>query len=123
MAGGAGISKATAPPAPRTEALMNRSVNILLPVLLLVGGCGFTEQGDLAREVISAKGAQAMDEGLRNAEFFICRAASVGAVMRRYGTTGEKARAWRILCSTDKELQLIESPDETTYLRSEDPEG
>ncbi len=90
-----------------------------LLALLLLAGCGFTDEGDIARTVISEKGAQAMDEGLRNAEFFICRAASVGSVMRRYGTTAAKASAWRILCAQDKELQLIEAPDEQTDLRGQ----
>ncbi len=88
-----------------------RKLALILPLLSMTA-CGFTEQGDLARQVVSAKGAQAMDEGLVNAEFFICRAASVGSVTRRYGSTAEKARAWRTLCSTDKELQLIEAPDD-----------
>lgn len=78
-----------------------------LRALLIVGclvsltACGQTTQGSLIRDAVKARGAEVYDEGLENAEFFICRAASVGAVMRRYGFSAEKAAAWRVLCTTD----------------------
>ncbi len=65
---------------------------------LTLGGCGFTSYGDLARDLASEKGAQAMDEGLVNAEWFLCKGASVGAVQRRYGQNSAKADAWKELC-------------------------
>ena len=44
-------------------------------------------------------GAQSYDRGLENAEFFMCRAASVGSVLRRYFVDDEKRAAWVIICS------------------------
>lgn len=46
--------------------------------------------------------ADVNDESLLSAEFTICHAASVGSVIRRYGTT-DKAKAWRELCTTDSD--------------------
>ena len=54
---------------------------------------GSTGAGNFARDAVSDYGAQAMDEGLVNAEFFVCQAASVGSVMRRYGVSKQKAEA------------------------------
>jgi len=69
--------------------------------LLALGACGQTPQGSLIRDVVQTRGAEIYDEGLENAEFFICRAASVGAVMRRYGSSVDRAQAWRTLCVAD----------------------
>jgi len=68
---------------------------------LALAACGFTEAGDRARDVLAGEGARAYDEGLANAEFFICRAASVGSVQRRYGRSAETAAAWRAICQGD----------------------
>jgi hypothetical protein len=65
----------------------------------LLSGCGFTAQGDFSREIAREKGAQAYDEGLVNAEWFICHAASVGSIRRRYGTDASLAAAYRRICS------------------------
>ena len=76
---------------------------LVFPVLLLLalGGCGFTSQGNQVRQGVATYGAQAMDEGLINAEWFVCKAASVGSVQRRYGTDPAKAQAWKALCLVD----------------------
>ncbi len=64
---------------------------------LLLAGCGLTSEGQALRDAVSTKGAAAYDAGLANAEWFICQAASVGSVRRRYGS-GELADAYRELC-------------------------
>jgi len=70
----------------------------LLALLLALGlvGCGFTPHGDLARDVIREKGAQAYDEGLANSLWFICHGASVGSIRR---TFGKNMDAYNALCS------------------------
>ena len=73
---------------------MNRYVLIFMPLLL--GACGLTPQGDFVREAIKSYGAKAADAGLTNAEYFLCEAAPVGAVKKRYG--GEKSGAYNELC-------------------------
>lgn len=42
--------------------------------------------------------AQANDAALAAAELEICRGASIGAIMRKYGQDPIKARAWRDMC-------------------------
>lgn len=76
---------------------------LILPIMLLLalGGCGFTSQGNQVRQGVATYGAQAMDEGLINAEWFVCKAASVGSIQRRYGTDANKAAAWKALCLVD----------------------
>lgn len=80
---------------------------------LLLAACGFTEAGDRARDVLAGEGARAYDEGLAKAEFFICRAASVGSVQRRYGRTPETAEAWRAICQGDGSagVEVIRAPE------------
>lgn len=68
----------------------------LVAALLLLGGCGFTPQGDLIRDVVKQGTQKAGEAGLRNAVWFLCEAAPVGAVKRMYG--GEKADAYVKLC-------------------------
>ena len=72
-----------------------------LLLVLFLSGCGFTPFGDTIRSAVKNYGAQAYDEGLENSEFYICKAASIGSILRRYG--GEKAAAWNKLCREDGE--------------------
>lgn len=76
----------------------------LFVILLILGGCGFTPYGDFVREQVSERGAQAMNEGLVNSEWFLCRAASVGSIKRRYGSSDEKAKAYADLCRDNGEV-------------------
>ena len=74
---------------------MNRSIPIFMSLLL--GACGLTPQGDAFRGIVKEKGGQVMDQGLTDAEWFMCEAASVGSVKRRYG--GGKSGAYNELCA------------------------
>ena len=78
-------------------------VTLIIPFLLILAlaGCGFTTQGNAVRQGVATYGAQAMDEGLVNAEWFVCKAASVGSIQRRYGADPTKAQAWKALCLVD----------------------
>lgn len=78
---------------------MNTHAVASLLALLLLGACGFTPQGDLVRGVVREKGAQAFDEGLENAEWFICHAASIGSIRRKYGRDPQTAAAYNAICS------------------------
>lgn len=81
-----------------------------LAATLAVGACGFTPQGDLIRDTVKAKGAQAYDEGLENAEWFICYAASVGAVRRKYGRDAQTAAAYNAICAPAVDILGREAP-------------
>ncbi len=52
-----------------------------------------------AQSLIADKGSAAADEIRDTAEFAICRGITVGAWVRAYGTSPERAQAWRVLCS------------------------
>ena len=73
------------------------SKTIVIAAALFLGACGFTPQGDAFKGAIKAAGANVMDEGLNNAEWYICQAASIGSVRRRYGKPG-LSDAYRTLC-------------------------
>lgn len=84
------------------------TLGLLLPLAL--AACGFTPQGTAVREFVKVEGAKAYDEGLINAEWFICNAASIGAIMRRYGQSEKSAKGWRALCLRDPAAQLVIAP-------------
>lgn len=69
---------------------------IALAAALALSACGFTPQGDLARDLIREKGAQAYDEGLANSLWFMCNAASVGSIRR---TFGKNMAAYNAICA------------------------
>ena len=72
---------------------------LALVFALALAGCGFTPGGgDLIRDVVNQRGAQAFDAGLANSEWFICFAASIGSVKRRYGADPTRAEAYKNLC-------------------------
>lgn len=62
--------------------------------LTLLAGCAY-------KEPIVAMAAKFNDTALSDAEFMICRGASVGAVRRAYGTP-ERAELWSDLCTEEQ---------------------
>lgn len=77
--------------------------------LLTLGACSLL--GD-AKQTLATKGAEFMDEGLNDAEWFMCYAASVGSVRRRYGKSVERSTAWRELCEPNPQPTAIGRPIE-----------
>ena len=75
------------------------SLFLLLAVVFGLASCGFTNTGDIIAESVKRYGEQAYDRGLVNAEFFMCRAASIGAVSRRYFHDQSKFESWVRICS------------------------
>ena len=71
--------------------------------LLFLGACGFTSQGDFVRDAVKDRGAAAFDEGLSNAEWYVCRAASIGSIKRRYGRTTDSVDAYNRFCGEASE--------------------
>ena len=90
---------------------MNWWKPIIVVAAVLLGGCGITPQGDIIREAVLSRGAEAFDTGLASAEAYICTIASVGSVMRRYGRTQDTANAWRAICLGHAGVDLI-GPEE-----------
>ena len=73
---------------------MTRYIPIFMALLL--GACGLTPQGNIVRDAVKNYGAKVYDEGLKNAEWYMCEAASVGSVKRRY--SGGRADSYNDLC-------------------------
>lgn len=71
----------------------------LLAVAAALASCGFTPQGDFVRDVVKTRGAEAYDAGLENAEWFLCQAASVGSIRRRFGRDPQTVSAYNAICA------------------------
>lgn len=85
----------------KREMLKARVVTVLIVTccalfLVSLGGCGATPQGDAVRAAVKSYGSQAFDEGLENAEWFICDGASAGSIKRRYGRS---MALWAAFCN------------------------
>ena len=78
----------------------------------LLAGCGLTPQGDFARRAVATEGARIMDAGLENAEWFLCNAASIASVKRRYGKNQDTADAYRQLCDGNGQVDLLTPAEE-----------
>jgi hypothetical protein len=87
-----------------------KSFAIVFTSALLLTGCGQTSFGDTVRSTIAERGAKAYDTGLENAEWFICQAASIGSIRRRYGQNPISAGAYRILCEMPSQADLLMPP-------------
>ncbi len=74
---------------------MFKQIKIMLVIVtaLLIGGCA-------AMSELLGLAGEANDSALVTAEVTICRAASIGSVIRRYDTK-EKAEAWAELCARE----------------------
>ena len=81
---------------------------IALGLLVTLSACGFTPQGEAFRQGVAVQGAQAYDEGLVNSEFFMCQAASIGSIKRRYGVSESKAKAYKELCGAGADADVFE---------------
>lgn len=68
----------------------------LATAILTLAGCGTVQQ---ATTLAVTKAAEINGSALIDAEFVICRAASKGAVDRRYGQTPRRAAAYDAFCS------------------------
>ena len=79
----------------------------LLAAVAVIAGCGFTPQGDAVRRAVAEGTARAGDTSLENAEWFLCEAAPVGAVKRRYGANGDMASAYAKLCDRGASAGIV----------------
>lgn len=69
---------------------------ILIITMVFISGCAEY------RTLIGSYGAESADAALESSEWGVCKAATAGALERRYSlysdTSGPKATAWRGLC-------------------------
>ncbi|MEM4655269.1 MAG: hypothetical protein QXL34_07275 [Thermosphaera sp.] len=70
---------------------------------VLISGCASFDPW-----IVQARGqvSQAYDRGLESAERFVCNDASVGAIIRRYGVSADRARTWKEFCFGNNALDV-----------------
>lgn len=64
---------------------------------MAVAGCDQTKYSDIITGQISSRAAKAEDQTVRNLEWGLCNAISVGAVRRNY-VEGRKWSAYAVIC-------------------------
>lgn len=68
----------------------------MLAVLLYsLFGCA---EWDAARRSVGEYGSQAADRSVDDAKWFLCNAATVGSIKRKFGANQESADAYNTLC-------------------------
>jgi len=72
-------------------------IAILAIAMLALAGCA---QFDSAKGVAVNEATKVADEARDGAEFMLCRGMTVGAWVRAYGASADKANAWKTLCAT-----------------------
>jgi len=78
---------------------------VVIVLTINLQGCGI----DQIRTTVATKGAEVNDQLLHDAEFWICKGASVGSVRRKYGRSSEDATAWQALCDGGKaDAKIVE---------------
>lgn len=68
---------------------------VMLVVFLTLISC---TQFNQASGHIKVEGARATDAFLETSEYGICTAATIGSIMRRYGSNPEQSAAWQLFC-------------------------
>ncbi len=46
-------------------------------------------------------------QGLSDAEWYVCKAAPIGTVIKRYGKTDERAREYKEFCNPATEVNIV----------------
>ena len=69
---------------------------LIIILLMILSGCA----------VVAEKGAAISDDVRESAEFALCKGITVGAWVRAYGNSAERAQAWRVLCG----IQIQQAP-------------
>lgn len=82
---------------------MQMKLLTLALALMLVTGCA---QYSSVKGGIIDQASALSDEALRSSEFMLCRGVTVGAWVRAYGASADRASAWRTICAQ----QLQETP-------------
>ena len=72
---------------------------ILVGLVILLNGCGVTDQGKIIQDSIIEAGEQVNDAGLNNAQWFTCYGASVGSVRRKFGGSEESQATYEKYCA------------------------
>lgn len=76
-------------------------------VAVSLTGCGLTGFGDNIRENIQERGRDVADQSLENSMWFLCSAASIGSIKRRFGVNADMAQAYNAVCEEGSAVTVI----------------
>jgi len=79
-------------------------VVLLMTALLFLGAC---TEFTAVKKAVATKGAEFSDDALVDAEWWVCYAASIGSVKRRYGATVERAETYKDFCHGDGDADVV----------------
>lgn len=74
---------------------------LFLAAGLLISGCATLDR-------VAVEGAKVADDVLTTAEWTLCEAATRGSLKRRYGTSIERATAYKEFCDGNSTVNFIE---------------
>jgi len=89
---------------------MGKRILYLVAGLVFLGslsGCAFDPKVQAAYKGAIQAGAKAYDDVLATQLWWICNAASIGAVRRKFGNSNEMTNAYRTLCAENLTADLI----------------
>jgi hypothetical protein len=89
---------------------MPTAASSVIVFALILAGCGVTPYGDEARRIVSESGARVADTTLENVEWYLCNAAPIGSLRRKYGSDPQLASAYRALCVKPGDEDVIGGP-------------
>jgi len=80
--------------------------------IVLLGLVSACAQIDAGRAFVKTEGAAAADRVAEDATWFVCNAITVGAARRTFGSSADKADAYRRLCATtiDPSVDVVVGP-------------
>lgn len=77
---------------------------LITPILVAVAGCA---QASAYKEAAKQEASATADKLLSDSVWWTCKAASIGAVQRRFGQTGFSASVYRAFCLGGSGVQLL----------------
>lgn len=89
---------------------MRYTIIIFMCLAIGIAGCGLTATGTAFEGTARATAAKVYDEGLVNAEQFVCNDTSVGSVKRRYLKTPGEAAIYNDFCNQAGRFEAVPQP-------------
>jgi len=76
----------------------------IVALMLFLGGCASLQT---AKTAVAVKGGELSKQALVDAEWWVCRAATVGSVKDRYGQSVERALLYKNFCEGNGKANVI----------------
>ena len=76
-------------------------------ITVTLTGCGLTGVGDRFRDTVQERGREVADQTLDNSIWFLCNAATIGSIKRRFGINADMAEAYNSVCEEGSAVTVI----------------